>query len=318
MDDKRRILLAGIITGLVYQFHNVAFFCCYVAFAACMLVNIKRLKFSWLYFLVPTVFALPFIFSGGPPLTVSLSTAFIANYAQNPFIYYPLNLGIPFLLAIVSFLKVGNEHLKITLLVLLLVPNILLLTPWVWDMYKFFIFAWIPIAVLAGTVLAKTRRSVVFTLVLLSIITSASVILYNVGTNYPGATPEEYKLGMWVRDNTPQNSIFLTYYGIHEPPSMIGGRLRISSYVYWPYGHGEPLDQVFARESEIDGAYSGNSTLLSAVIVKYNVSYVYVGDEELSQYPGCTVQFDAVTWLKQVYVDGDLRVYHVDWAGMGS
>ncbi len=98
---------------------------------------------------------------------------------------------------------------------------------------------------------------------------------------------------------------------------MIGGRLRVSSYVYWPYGHGEPLDQVNAREKEIDGAYSGNSTLLSAVIVKYNVSYVYVGDEELSQYPTCLAPLDAVSWLKQAYVDGTLRVYHVDWAKMG-
>ena len=328
MDDKKRILLAGIVTGLVYQFHNVAFFCCYVVFAVCLLVNIKRFRFSWLYFLVPTVFALPFIFSGGPPLVASLNAGFIGEFVQKPFIYplnlvspliyYPLNLGIPLLLAVFSFFKAGNQHLKISLLLLFLIPNFLLLTPWVWDMYKFFIFAWIPIVVLAGSVLCKTRRSLVFALVLLSIITSASVVLYNIGTNYTAASPAEYKLGLWVRDNTPQNSIFLTYYGIHETPSMIGGRLRVSSYVYWPYGHGEPLDQVIAREKEIDGAYSGNSTLLSAVIVKYNVSYVYVGDEELSQYPTCLAPLDAVNWLKQAYVDGNLRVYHVDWAKMGT
>ena len=32
MDDKKRILLAGVVTGLVFEFHNVAFFCCYVAY----------------------------------------------------------------------------------------------------------------------------------------------------------------------------------------------------------------------------------------------------------------------------------------------
>ena len=171
MEDKNRFILAGILTGFVYQFHNVAFFCCYVAFAVCLILNLKRFKFSFLYFLIPSVFALPFIFGGGPPLTFAFSTAFIADFAQNPFIYYFLNLGIPFVLAIVSFIKPGHEYLKITFLLLVLIPNILLLTPWDWDMYKFFMFAWIPIVVLAGIVLAKTPRILIVTLVLLSIIT---------------------------------------------------------------------------------------------------------------------------------------------------
>jgi hypothetical protein len=318
IDDKHRLILAGIITGLVYQFHNVAFFCCYVAFVVCLILNLKRFKFSYLYFLLPSVFALPFIFSGGPPLTFAISTSFIADFAQTPFIYYFLNLGIPFVLAIISFIKPGHEYLKMTFLLLFLIPNILLLTPWDWDMYKFFIFAWVPIAVLSGIVLAKTPRVVIVTLVLLSIITSASVIIYNVGTDYTGASWGEYQLGVWVRDNTPQNSVFLTYYGVHEPPSMIGGRLRVSSYVYWPYGHGEPLDQVNQREHDIDMAYNGTETQLAAVVREYNVSYVYVGNEELANYPGCLAHFDGVGWLTQVYKDGDLRIYQVDLAKMGT
>ena len=105
MDDKKRILLAGVITGLVFQFHNVAFFCCYVAFVVAVLFNVKRFNVSYLYFLVPSVLALPFIFHNGPPLTFALSTVWIANFAKNPFIYYFLNLGIPFVIAIVSFAK---------------------------------------------------------------------------------------------------------------------------------------------------------------------------------------------------------------------
>ena len=190
MSDRNRLILAGIITGLVYQFHNVAFFCCYVAFAACLILNLKKFKFSYLYFLIPSVFALPFIFGGGPPFSFAVSTSFITDFAQNPFIYYFLNLGIPFVLAIVSFIKPGHEYLKITFLFLFLIPNILLLTPWDWDMYKFFMFAWIPIAVLAGIVLAKTPRIVIVTLVLLSIITTASVIIYNTQTQYLGASLE--------------------------------------------------------------------------------------------------------------------------------
>jgi hypothetical protein len=322
MDDKKRILLAGIVTGLVFQFHNVAFFCCYVAFVVCVLFNFKRLNLSFLYFLVPTVFALPFILVGGPPLTVGVSAAWIANFAQNPFIYYPLNLGVPFLLAIVSFFWKGHEELKGTFLFLVLIPNVLLLTPNPWDMYKFFMFAWVPIAVLSSMVLAKVWvrrwRVVVLVLLLFSVLTSVSVVVYNVGTNYSGASWNEYQLGLWVRDNTPSGSVFLTYYSIHAPSSMIGGQLRVSSYFNWPYGHGVPLDEVFKRGHDIDMAYNGTSTQLEAVVREYNVSYVYIGGEELANYPGCIARFNGVGWLTQVYINGDLQIYKVDWSRLGS
>jgi uncharacterized membrane protein len=221
-------------------------------------------------------------------------------------------------LAVASFIKPGHEYLKITFLLLFMIPNILLLTPWDWDMYKFFMFAWIPIVVLAAVMIAKTPKIVAVTLVLLCIITSASVIIYNVGTDYLGVTSGEYKLGLWVRDNTPQNSVFLTYYGVHEPTSMVGGRLRVSSYVYWPYGHGEPLDQVNQREHDIDNAYNGTATDLAVVVREYNVSYVYVGNEELSNYPSCVVHFNTISWLTQAYADGGLLIYRVDYAKIGT
>jgi len=322
MEDKKRILLAGLITGLVFQFHNVAFFCCYVAFVVTVLFNFKRFNLSFLYFLVPTLLALPFILVGGPPLTVSVSGAWIANFAKNPFIYYFVNLGVPFVLAIASFFRRGHEELKVMFLMLVLIPNVLLLTPNPWDMYKFFMFAWIPIAVLAGVVLSKLWvrkwRIMVLGLVLLSVMTSASVVLYNIGTDFLAVNWNEYNAGLWVRDNTPQNSVFLTDTSIHAPTSMIGGRLRVSSYINWPYGHGQPLDQVFQRENDIDSAYNGTETQLAAVVREYNVSYVYVGAEEISNYPGCLAHFDRVGWLVQAYSDGNLKIYRVDWAKMGT
>ena len=322
MDNKNRILLAGVVTGLVFMFHNVAFFVCYVAFAASVLFNFKRFNRGYLYFLVPSVLALPFILVGGPPLTVDVSVAWIVNFAQNPFVYYFLNLGVPFVLAIASFFWRGKEELKGTLLFLVLIPNVLLLTPNVWDMYKFFIFAWIPIAVLSGTVLAKVWdkgwRGMVLALVLLSVITSASVIVYNVETSYPAVSWDEYQVGLWVRDNTPQGSVFLTYPSIHAPSGLIGGRLRVSAYVNWAFGHGVPLEDIYKRDGDIRMAYNGNVTSLRAVVTAYNVSYVYVGSEELSHYPGCVARFDGVNWLLLVYSDGGLRVYMVDWIALGT
>jgi hypothetical protein len=249
------------------------------------------------------------------------------------------------------------------------------LTPNPWDMYKFFIFAWVPIAVLTGWIFADTKKSailtptsesvlfsrkviankllrtiviktkksarlkiilfsiskffytlirhvfsrkiMVLTLVLFSIITSASVITFNLGTNFLGASNSEYQLGLWVRDDTPQQSVFLTYSGtIHSPPGFIGGRLIVSSYVNWPYGWGVPLGDIMQRASNVDRAYNGNAIDLAQVVTLYNVSYVYVGNEELSHYPGCTARLDNISWLTMVYSiqDGsnNLRIYQVN------
>jgi uncharacterized membrane protein len=319
VDDKRRILLAGVITGLVFEFHNVAFFCCYVAFFVALLFNFKRSNIrNCLYFLVPSVLALPFILNNGPPLSISFSLAWIANFAKDPFTYYFLSLGVPFVIAIVSFAKRGNELLKGTFLLLFLIPNIILLTPNPWDMYKFFIFAWIPIAVLAGVMLAKTRKILIVTIVLLSILTTSSVIIYNVGTNYTAASWNEYQLGLWVRNNTPERSVFLTYYSIQSPPAFIGGRLTVSSYINWPYGQGVPPNEIFQRQSDIDRAYNGTATDLKQVIIEYNVTYIYVGNDEINHYPGCTARFDAISWLTPVYTNQNLKIYQVNLSQMGT
>jgi uncharacterized membrane protein len=244
--------------------------------------------------------------------------AWINNFAKDPPLYYLLNLGVPFVVAIASFAKRGNELLKGTMLFLVLIPNLILLTPNPWDMYKFFIFAWIPIAILAGVMLSKTRGIVIVTLVLLCVLTSASVIIYNVGTNYTAASWSEYQLGLWVRNNTPKDSVFLTYYSIQCPPAFIGGRLTVSSYVNWPYGWGIPLSQIDKRDNDIDKAYTGTANDLESVVSEYKVSYVYVGNDEILHYPNCTSLFNSISWLKVVYRNGDLMIYQVESLPSGS
>jgi len=262
--------------------------------------------------------ALPFILWGGGSFNFSLNSAWAVEFVTNPLTFYVLNLGIPLILALLCFIKKGNWHLKGTMILLLVIPHVFVFTPNVWDMYKFFIFAWIPVAALAGIFLAKQRKVVVFALVLLSILVSVSVIAYNVNTGYLGVTTAENNVGMWARENTPENSVFLTYYNIHSPTSMVGGRLRVSSYINWPYGHGIPLDEAFAREKAIDNAYQGNESQLASLASQYNISYVYVGNDELSHYPSCLTHFDSINWLTRVYAEAGQYVYQIDWEKMGS
>lgn len=314
MDDPKRLLLAGLITGLVYQFNNVAFFCCGVAYIIYLLVNLKKFKKSYLYFLLPAALALPFILFGGGSFNFSVSMEWAFEFVKYPPLYYFVNLGVPFIVALLCFVKKGNWGLKLTMLALLFIPQFFVFTPNVWDMYKFFIIAWIPITALMAIYLAKSRKVLVAVLVLLSVLTSVSVISYNVSTSYLGVTTSEYNAGMWVRGNTPPASVFLTYYDIHAPTSLVGGRLRVSSYINWPYGHGVPLGDIFERQAAIDNAYNGTEEQLKSLVQTYNVSYVYIGGEELSNYPNCIAHFSSISWLTQVYAQDNIYIYQIDWA----
>jgi len=312
MENKNRVILAGIVTGLVFPFHAVSFICCYVAYLASILLNSKTFQKHYLYFLVSAGLALPFILSGGASVPIILAPLWALSFLKDnyPILFYFLNLGIPFMLTLAFVKKVGNTFLKLVFLFLFLIPNLVSVTPNPWDMYKFFIFAWIPLAVLSGAALARIKRSVALALLLLSVLSSASVIIYNLGTDYTAVSWSEYDLGMWVRENTPERSVFLTYYSIHCPPIMIGGRLAVASYANWPYGHGVPLDDIYKRFGDIDRAYEGSAEDLLQVVEAYKVTYIYVGTDELLNYPGCTERLDSVEWLQPVY-NGTLRIYKV-------
>jgi hypothetical protein len=312
MEDKNRTLLAGIVTGLLFPFHAVSFICAYIAYFISIALHLKNFKKHYLYFLVSAIVALPFIVSGAPSVPISLSPIWAFNFIkENPVLYYIMYLGIPFLIALALFFtKVEGKLLKIVFISLFLIPNLVSITPNPWDMYKFFIFAWIPIAVLSGTALAKIKKPLALVLLLLSILTSASVILYNLSTNYTAANWDEYALGMWVRNNTEERAVFLTASSIHCPPTMIGGRLRVSSYINWAYGHGIPLNDIWKRAYDVDRAYNGSANDLGEVVETYNVTYIYVGGEELRNYPGCIAKFDSIDWLRLVY-DGRLRIYKI-------
>ena len=314
MEDKNRIILAGIVTGLLFPFHSVSFLCAYAAYFVSILLNSRNLKRHHLYFLVSAVIAMPFLVSSSSSVSIAIAPLWAQSFLKdNPVLFYVANLGVPFLVSLATFAfakKVKGDLLKVVFIALFLIPNLVSVTPNSWDMYKFFIFAWVPIAVLSGAALARIRKSIALVLLLLSVLTTASVIIYNVGTSYQAASWQEYNLGVWVQGNTEERVVFLTYYSIHSPPTMIGGRLRVASYVNWAYGHGVPYDDIQKRFADVDLAYTGGENDLRQVIATYNVSYIYVGEEELSHYPGCVERFNGIGWLEPVYGEG-LRVYKV-------
>ena len=326
-DGKREIALSGLLAGLLFPFHILACFSALLIFLLNFLkkrLSSRSESYYELYFLflflplISPYLIQMFAFAGSGIGLRALKPAWAFYFVEGDLLmFYLANLGLPFLLAFASMLKKSLQphgfFVYSWLFSMLALPNAISFTPNAWDMYKFFHYAWIAIAVAAGALLAdfatmrksskfrKVLVSFTITLVLVfSIFSSVLVATWNVSTSYSCADAGEYETGIWVRENTPEKSVFLTWSSIHAPVSMIGGRLRVLGYVNWAYGHG--LD-FWEREEDIERAYRGNISDTVEVMRKYGCEYVYVGKEELRNAPECLKKFEDREQLEKVYED---------------
>ena len=328
-EGKREIALAGVLAGLLFPFHILACFSAFLLFVLNFLKNRlstrsespRNYELYFLLFFVPLI--LPYLiqmFAGSSGGLIELKPAWAFYFVKSgPVVFYLANLGLPFLLALAClFKKSVHPHSFFVyswLFSMLALPNFVSFTPNVWDMYKFFHYAWIAIAVAGGCFLADItftniskssglRRGLVaatITLLLVfSIFSSGLVATWNLSTNYSCADVGEYKTGLWVRAHTPERAVFLTWCSIHAPVSMIGGRLRVLGYVNWAYGHGF---DIWERAEDIERAYKGNVSETLNVLQKYDASYVYVGKEELKNAPECLKKFEDCEQLEKIYED---------------
>ena len=328
---RREIALSGVLAGLLFPFHILA---CFSAVFLCALNFTKKLvtmRFKSttndeLYFLpFFLLFVFPFLVqmmagneSSARFLEFKLPWAFYF-VRDGPMEFYVANLGLPFILALSGLFKKSlHPHgffVASWIFSMLAFPNLLSFTPNVWDMYKFFHYAWIAIALAAGCFLAdltvphlqNTSRKLrlliptaVVLLLVFSIFSSGLVAVWNLSTSYPCADRGEYETGLWVREHTPERSVFLTWSSIHAPVSMIGGRLRVLGYVNWAYGHGFDF---WVRDQDLERAYRGTTAETLEVVETYEVSYIYVGEEELKNAPGCLKKFEGMPQLEKVYQD---------------
>ena len=336
-NGKRELALAGLLAGLLFPFHMVASLSAFLLFALIYLKkllgtglqNNRNYELYFLFFFLPLISPYVIQMVAG----IGHGTGFIepklpwAFYfvKDGPFLFYLANLGLPFLLAIGSMYKKSVQphgfFVYSWMFLMLAIPNLCSFTPNVWDMYKFFHYAWVPISLAGGCFLAditfsgkstKLRKLLITAtitfLLIFSIFTSALVATWNCSTSYSCASKGEYEAGLWIGDNTPERSVFLTWSSIHTPVTMIGGRLRVLGYVNWAYGHGYDF---WEREYDVERAYKGTISDTLTVLRKYDVSYVYVGKEEQKNAPECLKKFEYCEQLEKVYEDqsGEYNIF---------
>jgi hypothetical protein len=242
------------------------------------------------------------------------------------------NFGLPFLISVFIFLKfitlvirrkkISRNVFFLTCLVLIffLIPYSVRFTVYKGDMFKFFYFM-VPLSVMVTFWLLGTQvknknllRVIIFFLAFSSSFSSVLTLVNSALNKNQAYTKEEYAVGIWIRNNTPQKSIFISLPTVHTPTSQIGGRLRILSYINWPYSHGYNVgnDNVFARLKDMEGVYFlEDREEIIKTAMKYKADYIYYGLEERAKAPKAEAFFDSLGFLRKVYSSEGIAIYEI-------
>lgn len=326
-DPKERKFLYLTI-GIASLCLNFQIICSLIIFA-CVAFAIYKVNPKLMIAIVSPVIILILFFK-------SYLNLFIQNFSYGPWtnngIYWIVkfiyaNLGIPFflfsiLIALILLKRIVIDwklrYLIYFLIATLLIPFLFTFTIDRADMLKFFYISYIPLSILASMVIDRITNHrlglLVGTILIAGSVLTGVIDLAGSSLNKNlGYTNADLKVGIWIRNNTPQKSIFVSSPTVHSPVSDIGGRLRVLSYTNWPYTHGynSGEDNVFVRSDDIKKLFNNidNSEITINLLDKYGIRYVYFGPQELADFPEAKNKLESSRIFKLIYDENGIKIY---------
>ncbi|MBO3800713.1 MAG: hypothetical protein FGF52_06675 [Candidatus Brockarchaeota archaeon] len=226
------------------------------------------------------------------------SSIFISTFKSILIIVYFwfMNIGVISILTLIGFLS-SNRNIKIfylPYLLLFLIGNFVRFQPWDWDNYKVFIHWYIfTITLAAYGVLEiakfsyiKLKKDVYFRFRIIGILTLAglvTILLLSTASgflshlkvfqeNYLMWPRSDIVFAEWIRENTPQESVFLTSTHFLNPIVTLAGKQIVLGYEGWLWSHGLNWTHIQKVKNDVIEMFRGNYTLIK----KYNVSYIVI------------------------------------------
>lgn len=332
-----KVFIAGILTGSLVKFQLFGFILSWIFFGVYFGLRLlfRKSKFKEIVKYLFT-FGLPslilgLIFTTFKVESRSIINIFLESFSWGPwqkhdsiwFAYFLAgNLGLGFLICIfgVFFKRIWKKievlSIYITAFILTVIPLIMKFTIYEFDMLKFFYYLIPLICVLLTYFYAKSKHKKLSILIFIMItivssLTSINLLVHSHLNKSQGYTYGDYEAGIWICNNTPQKSVFVTMPTVHSAPTDIGGRLRIISYISWPYSHGfnTGTDNVFSRVTDVTSVYKTGD--IAAVKLKYEARYIFYGQEESGQFPAAGKLFDENKSLKLIYNQDGIKIYKI-------
>jgi hypothetical protein len=336
----RPFLFAGVLAGVLPIFHVHAYGTVIALPAFWALLNLRR---EWIAFFVPAlVVGIPILLWMWPPDNTSVcgDLPSIDRYCIQPgwltwtdwqrngvwlfpfyfagFWIWNTSLLLPLSMAghaLLRWFPTAFPNWFAPMWLWFVVPNVIVLQPWVWDNTKFFIFWMLLASIVVGGVLAGLLRGgagsaivAVGAIVLLCL--SGALDLsrasdYEVSTNL-FTDAGGLKVAAWVRHNTSPTAIFAVADEHNSPIPTLAGRRELIGYPGWLWTYG--LADYVKKAEDLKLILDGDPSAMD-LVRKYHVNYVMIGPQEVPR-GASRAYWDEHGTL--VYEDGSYAVYRVN------
>ncbi len=317
---RTKSVLYGIVTGLVLAalmlFHMITAFPVFVALGIYFLYLLyKERKISTLVAAIPLVIAFVAGIYQLSLLEAGLSSQVVLGHNPDVVLTLVFSLGllVPFALYGMYLFRKNDEA---WLLILFAAINVILINvvelPATVNTYRFYVFLALPLSLFAGLVIARWLSSkkavliaVAVVVVLLMIPSTAIIVGFYDQALYTHATSAEYDALVWIKSNTPTNSvIFETPGPFPRVPVVTGRQSAYAGEIYTIQYHN--VD----RQAEMYSLMSvTNSSSLYQSLAADGVNYVFLGSSE-STHPFVAALADP-TYFTPVYAKNNVIIYQV-------
>lgn len=295
-ERRRRLMIgAGAAAGLLPLVHMHSFAVVVIS-AACLTLLFPRFR-DWLaFFAASGSIAAPqllFLFLGSSMRARSFVEWHVGwdRGTMNPFVFWLLNTGLFIPLLAVALLWRGRRPIVsgaslrfvAPFALFFVVPNLLRLSPWIWDNIKFLFFFWVATAPLVAALLARLWRpgqrifvgALFFVLVASGALDATRVLTRAAEQRVFDA--RSLAFAAMLRNVTPPRALVL-HVPTYNHPVLLSGRRSLLGYP----GHipSQGLD-AGNRESEIGRVYAGAHDA-SELIARHEIDFIVVGPGERS------------------------------------
>ena len=246
---------------------------------------------------LPQLFAFTFVQAGSSDHFVRFQFNWCNNRGGrglvDPYLwFYIKNIGLPYLLILLALLKRGdgedvrqNRLIACGAFLIYLVAEFILFQPNEYDNNKLF-YVWfllcLPMAAdYAAEIFQRLRglpgRRILAGVFLLTCFASAGLtVARECVSDYYAYDARDVETAEYVKENTPEHSVFLTGNQHLNPVSSLAGRTILCSSDLYLYYHGF---NTGARRAEIAAFYEEPAQYLD-LLRKYQVEYIYVSAYE--------------------------------------
>lgn len=339
----RMTVLLGVWGGLLPLIHThsfVALALCSFGMLVYDMIHERETRFSQfrqyaLYGAIAAVIALPQLFAftftqafqkaGAEGSGVTFMRLWF-NWVNNPggkgslrdfyFWFYLKNIGLPFIALVLALFEKDrkNRRLFAGALVIILAAELIRFQPNEYDNNKLLYLAWLLCCMIVANWCKamwerlkglRARPVIAVSLAIATFLSAGLTLWRECVSDYQAFNVRAVEAGEFARDQTGEDSVFLTGRHHLNPISSIAGRTIVCGPDMWLYFHGFNTSE---READI-AAFYADPEKRADVLAKYGVDYVYASSYERGTYTINTAALDRL--FEVVFQNGETTIWKV-------